>query len=101
MNLKKLFQPKSLAVVGGYWTDFVIEGNRKLGFKGPIWHINPTRISNDKFCLIITKYTHHPINKKSRSWVELIKSEMFHLDLEKTFLKAFTIESIKSFLAKR
>ena len=26
---------------------------------------------------------------------------MFHLDLEKTFLKAFTIERIKSFLAKR
>jgi hypothetical protein len=25
---------------------------------------------------------------------------MFHLDLEKTFLKAFTIKSIKSFLTK-
>ena len=48
MNLKKLFSPKSLAVVGGYWTDFVIQGNRKLGFKGPIWHINPTRTSNKK-----------------------------------------------------
>ena len=48
MNLKKLFRPKSLAVVGGYWTDFVIQGNRKLGFKGPIWHINPTRTSNKK-----------------------------------------------------
>ena len=48
MNLKKLFRPKSLAVVGGYWADFVIQGNRKLGFKGPIWHINPTRKSNEK-----------------------------------------------------
>ena len=48
MNLKKLFRPKSLAVVGGYWTDFVIQGNRKLGFKGPIWHINPNRKSNKK-----------------------------------------------------
>ena len=48
MNLNKLFRPKSLAVVGGYWTDFVIQGNRKLGFKGPIWHINPTRTSNKK-----------------------------------------------------
>ena len=48
MNLKKLFCPKSLAVVGGYWTDFVIQGNRKLGFKGPIWHINPNRKSNKK-----------------------------------------------------
>jgi len=46
VNLNKLFRPKSLAVVGGYWTDFVIQGNRKLGFKGPIWHINPNRTSN-------------------------------------------------------
>ena len=48
MNLKKLFRPKSLAVVGGYWADFVVEGNRKLGFKGPIWHINPSRKSSSK-----------------------------------------------------
>ena len=47
MSLKKIFQPKSLAVVGGYWADFVVEGNKKLGFKGPIWHINPDR-SKDK-----------------------------------------------------
>jgi len=48
VNLKKLFRPKSLAVVGGYWADFVIQGNRKLGFKGPIWHVNPKRKSNKK-----------------------------------------------------
>ena len=48
MNLKKLFQPKSIAVVGGYWADFVVEGNRKLGFKGPVWHINPTRTKDKK-----------------------------------------------------
>ena len=48
MNLKKLFQPKSLAIVGGYWADFVVQGNRKLGFKGPIWRINPNRKSNKK-----------------------------------------------------
>ena len=45
MNLKKLFRPKSLAVVGGYWADFVIQGNHKLGFKGPIWRVNPIRKS--------------------------------------------------------
>ena len=54
MNLNKLFRPKSLAVVGGYWADFVIQGNRKLGFKGPIWHINPTRQTNKK-----NKYYRH------------------------------------------
>tara|TARA_Y100000590_G_scaffold192615_1_gene218923 strand:+ start:246 stop:2300 length:2055 start_codon:yes stop_codon:yes gene_type:complete len=48
VNLKKLFRPKSLAVVGGYWADFVIEGNNKLGFKGPIWHVNPSRKSSKK-----------------------------------------------------
>ena len=47
-NFKKLFQPKSLAIVGGYWADFVVQGNRKLGFKGPIWRINPNRKSNKK-----------------------------------------------------
>jgi len=31
----------------------------------------------------------------------LLEPEAFHLDLEKTFLKAFAIERIKSFLAKR
>ena len=36
MNLKKLFQPRSLAVVGGYWTDFVLQGNHKLGFKADL-----------------------------------------------------------------
>ena len=48
-NLNKLFRPKSLAVVGGYWADFVIQGNRSLGFKGPIWHINPTRKNTKKY----------------------------------------------------
>ena len=47
-NFKKLFQPKSLAIVGGYWADFVVQGNRKLGFKGPIWRINPNRKSYKK-----------------------------------------------------
>ena len=48
MNLKKLFRPKSLAIVGGYWADFVYEGNRKIGFNGKIWHINPSRKSSKK-----------------------------------------------------
>ncbi len=54
MNLTKLFRPKSLAVVGGYWADFVVEGNHKIGFKGPIWHINPTRTKDKK-----NKYFRH------------------------------------------
>ena len=40
------------------------------------------------------------INKKA-SVRRLFDPETFHLGLEKTFLTAFTIERIKSFLAKR
>ena len=46
MNLKKLFRPKSLALVGGYWADFVYDGNKTIGYKGKVWHINPSRKSS-------------------------------------------------------
>ena len=45
MNLKKLFRPKSLAVIGGYWADFVYDGNKTIGYNGKVWHINPSRKS--------------------------------------------------------
>ena len=48
MNLKKLFRPKSLAIIGGYWADFVFEGNKTIGFNGKVWHINPSRKSSNK-----------------------------------------------------
>ena len=48
MNLQKLFRPKSLAIIGGYWADFVYEGNKTIGYKGQIWHINPSRKSSIK-----------------------------------------------------
>ena len=46
MNLNKLFRPKSLALIGGYWADFVYDGNKTIGYKGKIWHINPLRQSS-------------------------------------------------------
>ena len=46
MNLKKLFRPKSLALIGGYWADFVYDGNKTIGFKGKVWHVNPSRKSS-------------------------------------------------------
>ena len=46
MNLKKLFRPKSLALIGGYWADFVYDGNKTIGYKGKVWHINPSRQSS-------------------------------------------------------
>ena len=48
MNLNKLFRPKKLAIIGGYWADFVYDENIKIGFKGEIWHINPKRKSSKK-----------------------------------------------------
>ena len=48
MNLSKLFRPKKLAIIGGYWADFVFDENIKIGFKGKIWHINPKRSSSKK-----------------------------------------------------
>ena len=48
MNLSKLFRPKKLAIIGGYWADFVFDENIKIGFKGKILHINPKRSSSKK-----------------------------------------------------
>jgi len=48
VNLNKLFRPKKLAIIGGYWADFVYDENIKIGFKGEIWHINPKRKSSKK-----------------------------------------------------
>ena len=48
MNLNKLFRPKKLAIIGGYWADFVYDENIKIGFKGEMWHINPKRKSSKK-----------------------------------------------------
>ena len=48
MDLNKLFRPKKLAIIGGYWADFVYDENIKIGFKGKIWHINPKRSTTKK-----------------------------------------------------
>jgi len=43
MNLKRLFCPKTVAVYGGKWSDYVVEQCVKLGFTGKIWRVHPTR----------------------------------------------------------
>jgi len=48
VDLNKLFRPKKLAIIGGYWADFVYDENIKIGFKGKIWHINPKRRTTKK-----------------------------------------------------
>ena len=43
MNLKRLFQPKTVAVFGGIWSDYVVEQCQQLGFPGKIWRVHPKR----------------------------------------------------------
>lgn len=43
-DLSRLFQPKSIAVIGGgFWGSNVIEQCLKMGFAGPVWPVHPTR----------------------------------------------------------
>lgn len=42
-NLRRLLNPRSIAVVGGHWADALIEANRTLGYSGEVWHVHPSR----------------------------------------------------------
>ena len=41
MKLERLLHPKSIAIVGGAWTQNVLFQIRKWNFEGPVWHVNP------------------------------------------------------------
>ena len=42
-DLNRLLRPKSIAVLGAGWALNVIEQCRKMGFKGPVWPVHPTK----------------------------------------------------------
>ena len=42
-NLKRLLQPKSIALFGGLWIENVANQIKKSNFKGNVWPINPHR----------------------------------------------------------
>ena len=42
-DLLRLFQPKSIAVFGGWWAENVVTQCQKNGFEGDIWPVHPTR----------------------------------------------------------
>jgi len=45
-DIRRLLAPRSIALVGaGAWTDAVAAGNSKIGYKGTIWRVHPTRAS--------------------------------------------------------
>ena len=46
-GLKRLLNPKTIALVGGAWTDAVANASRQIGYQGTIWRIHPTRPSDE------------------------------------------------------
>jgi acetate---CoA ligase (ADP-forming) len=41
--LDRLLAPRSIALFGGAWVDYVAAGNRKVGFSGELWRVHPKR----------------------------------------------------------
>ena len=44
-NIQRLLVPRTLALIGGAWTDAVAAGNRVIGYTGKVWRVHPTRPS--------------------------------------------------------
>ncbi len=44
--LSRLLAPRSIALVGGTWTDAVAAASRQIGYSGELWRIHPTRASD-------------------------------------------------------
>jgi len=45
-NIKRLLVPRTLALIGGAWTDAVAAGNERIGYTGEVWRVHPSRVSN-------------------------------------------------------
>ena len=43
--LARLLAPRTIALIGGEWTDQVAAASRAVGFSGELWHVHPTRAS--------------------------------------------------------
>lgn len=46
MDLDRLLRPRSIALIGGHWTDAVAAGSRAIGYAGQLWRVHPTRPSS-------------------------------------------------------
>jgi len=44
-NIKRLLVPRTLALIGGAWTDAVAAGNERIGYTGEVWRVHPNRKS--------------------------------------------------------
>ena len=43
--IHRLLRPRSVALIGGSWTDTVAAGMRAIGYSGQVWRVNPNRPS--------------------------------------------------------
>ncbi|HUO81133.1 MAG TPA: acetate--CoA ligase family protein [Steroidobacteraceae bacterium] len=44
--LERLLAPRTIALVGGAWTDGVAAAGRRIGYRGETWRVHPTRRSD-------------------------------------------------------
>jgi acyl-CoA synthetase (NDP forming) len=45
-SIRRLLAPRSVALIGGAWTDPVAAGCRTIGYRGEVWRIHPSRPSS-------------------------------------------------------
>jgi acyl-CoA synthetase (NDP forming) len=45
-DIKRLLVPRTLALIGGAWTDAVARGNERIGYTGEVWRVHPSRASS-------------------------------------------------------
>jgi acetate---CoA ligase (ADP-forming) len=43
--IKRLLAPRSIALIGGVWTDAVAAASRAIGYDGQLWRVHPSRPS--------------------------------------------------------
>ena len=44
--MERLLAPRSIALIGGEWADAVAAASRKIGYRGELWRVHPTRPSS-------------------------------------------------------
>src|SRR5258707_7119065 len=42
-SIRRLLAPRSVALIGGAWTDAVAAGCRAIGYQGELWRVHPSR----------------------------------------------------------
>ena len=45
-SIRRLLAPRSVALIGGAWTDPVAAGCRTIGYRGEVWRIHQSRPSS-------------------------------------------------------